>query len=124
RQPRDDALAGDRVDDLAAGEGGEQPGQLVRAADGELGRDIRSAMVAGAFGLDPLSHRAVEHRTLLVNKTGTDAGVRSEVGVLRGPRAGITYAVSMYFDDATLASRLAVLEGMRTVGLDLLEYVH
>ncbi|NEN05534.1 serine hydrolase [Diaminobutyricibacter tongyongensis] len=82
------------------------------------------SMVASAFGLDPLSHRAVEHRTLLVNKTGTDAGVRSEVGVLRGPRAGITYAVSMYFDDATLASRLAVLEGMRTVGLDLLEYVH
>ena len=82
------------------------------------------SMVASAFGLDPLSHRTVEHRTLLVNKTGTDAGVRSEVGVLRGPRAGITYAVSMYFDDATLASRLAVLEGMRTVGLDLLEYVH
>ncbi len=82
------------------------------------------SMVASAFGLDPLSHRTVEHRTLLVNKTGTDAGVRSEVGVLRGPRAGITYAVSMYFDDATLASRLSVLEGMRTVGLDLLEYVH
>ena len=58
-----------------------------------------------------------------VNKTGTDAGVRSEVGVLRGPRAGVTYAVSTYFDDTTLPARLAVIDGMRSVGLDLLEYV-
>jgi beta-lactamase class A len=50
--------------------------------------------------------------------------VRSEVGVLRGPRAGITYAVSTYFDDSSLATRLSVLEGMRIVGLDLLEYVN
>jgi beta-lactamase class A len=36
----------------------------------------------------------------------------------------VTYAVSTYFDDTALETRLAVLEGMRTVGLDLLEYVH
>ncbi len=59
-----------------------------------------------------------------MNKTGTDGGVRSEVGVLRGPRAGVAYAVSMYFADTQLASRLAVLDGMRRVGADLLEYVH
>jgi beta-lactamase class A len=82
------------------------------------------SMVASAFGLDPLSHRESDHGVLLVNKTGTDAGVRSEVGVLRGPRAGVVYAVSMYFDDTLLSSRLAVLDGMRSVGLDLLEYVH
>ena len=81
-------------------------------------------MVAGSFGLDPLAHRGADHGILLVNKTGTDAGVRSEVGVLRGPRAGVAYAVSMYFDDSGLPVRLRVLEGMRTFGLDLLEYVH
>lgn len=81
------------------------------------------SLVSSAFGLDPHSHRHAEHGILLVNKTGTDAGVRSEVGVLRGPRAGVTYAVSTYFDDTTLPARLAVIDGMRTVGLDLLEYV-
>jgi beta-lactamase class A len=81
-------------------------------------------MVASAFGLDPLAHRSADHSIMLVNKTGTDAGVRSEVGVLRGPRAGVSYAVSTYFDDTDLTTRLAVLGGMRTVGFDLLEYVH
>ncbi|MFT2817355.1 serine hydrolase [Leifsonia sp. A12D58] len=82
------------------------------------------SMVASAFGLDPLAHRESDHGILLVNKTGSDSGVRSEVGVLRGPRAGVVYAVSMSFADTTLASRLAVLDGMRAIGLDLLEYVH
>ena len=81
------------------------------------------SLVSSAFGLDPHSHRFAEHGILVVNKTGTDPGVRSEVGVLRGPRAGVTYAVSTYFDDADLSTRLSVIEGMRTVGADLLEYV-
>jgi beta-lactamase class A len=82
------------------------------------------SMVASAFGLDPLAHRMPDHGVLLMNKTGTDGGVRSEVGVLRGPRASVAYAVSMYFADTMLSSRLAVLDGMHQVGLDLLEYVH
>ena len=82
------------------------------------------SMVASAFGLDPLAHRTPDHSLLLMNKTGTDGGVRSEVGVLRGPRAGVAYAVSMYFADTMLTSRLAVLDGMRQVGLDLIESVH
>ena len=82
------------------------------------------SMVASAFGLDPLAHRSPDHGLLLMNKTGTDGGVRSEVGVLRGQRAGVAYAVSMYFADTMLTSRLAVLDGMRQVGLDLIEYVH
>lgn len=82
------------------------------------------SMVASAFGLDPLSHRGVDHGLLLVNKTGTDAGVRAEAGVLRGPRAGVAYAVSVQFNDSGIAARLRVLDAMRTVGFDLLEYVH
>ena len=91
---------------------------------GWLSLNADLSMVASAFGLDPLSHRRPDHGMLLVNKTGTDGGVRTEVGVLRGPRAGVAYAVSVQFDDTMLTSRLAVLDAMRQVGLDLLEYVH
>jgi beta-lactamase class A len=81
------------------------------------------SMVASAFGLDPLSHRGTDHGMLLVNKTGTDAGVRSEAGVLRGPAGAVSYAVSVQFNDDGLAPRLRVIDALRTVGLDILEYV-
>lgn len=87
-----------------------------------LGTDL--SMVASAFGLDPLAHRGEDHGTLLVNKTGTDAGVRSEVGALRGASRAVSYAVTVQFTDDALATRLRVLEAMRAVGTDMLEYVH
>lgn len=87
-----------------------------------LGSDL--SMVASAFGLDPLAHRMPDHGLQLVNKTGTDDGVRSEAGVLRGPRAAVAYAVTVVFDDDGLATRLRVLDALRMVGVDLLEYVH
>lgn len=82
------------------------------------------SMVSSAFGLDPLSHGSPDHGLRLVNQTGTDAGVRSEVGVLRGPRAGVVYFIATAFADTGLSSRLAVLDAMREMGRDLLEYVH
>jgi beta-lactamase class A len=82
------------------------------------------SMVASAFGRDPLAHRGVEHNTWMVNKTGTDVGVRSEAGVLRGPRAGVAYAVSVHFDDIDLSRRLRVIDALRALGIDLLEFVH
>ncbi|MFW8745459.1 serine hydrolase, partial [Mesorhizobium japonicum] len=87
-----------------------------------LGSDL--SMVASAFALDPLAHRGADHGLLLVNATGTDAGVRSEAGVVRGPRAAASYAVSVQFPDTGVASRLRVGEALRTVGLDLLEYLY
>jgi beta-lactamase class A len=82
------------------------------------------SLVASAFGLDPLAHRTSDHSTLLVNKTGSDVGVRSEAGALRGRRAAVSYAVSVHFDDESLARRLSVVDAMRSVGEELLEYVH
>lgn len=82
------------------------------------------SMVASAFGLDPLSHRGADHNTLLVNKTGSDRGVRSEAGALRGSKRAVAYAVTIQFNDDSLPARLRVLESMHAVGLDLLEYVH
>ncbi len=91
---------------------------------GWLSLNTDLSMVASAFGVDPLSHRGLDHGLQVVNKTGTDEGVRSETGVLRGPRRGVAYAVSVQFADRSIAARLRVLEAMRAVGTDLLEYVH
>lgn len=87
-----------------------------------LGTDL--SLVASAFGLDPLAHRDVDHGVQVINKTGTDAGVRSEAGVLFGPRTAAAYAVTVQFSDTSLQGRLHVLDAMRTIGHDLLEYVH
>jgi beta-lactamase class A len=81
------------------------------------------SMVAAGFGLDPLAHRAADHGIRLINKTGSDQGVRCEVGLLNGPRAGIAYALTVQFADTSLTTRLAVHDAMRILGLDLLEYV-
>ncbi len=91
---------------------------------GWLSLNADLSLVASAFGLDPLSHRGADHDTLLVNKTGMDVGVRSEAGALRGSRSSVAYSVSVQFHDDGLPARLRVIDAMRTVGYDLLEYVH
>jgi beta-lactamase class A len=91
---------------------------------GWLSLNTDLSMVASAFGLDPLSHRTADHGIQLVNKTGSDAGVRCEVGILKGPRAAVSYAVTIQFRDDALPRRLRVLDTMRTVGYDILEYVY
>jgi beta-lactamase class A len=99
------------------------PGTSQRVM-GWLALNCDLSMVASAFGLDPLSHRLPDHSTLLINKTGTDAGVRAEAGALKGARAAVSYAVSIQFEDDSLERRLRVLEAMRSIGREILEYVH
>ena len=99
------------------------PGTSQRVT-GWLSLNCDLSMVASAFGLDPLSHRMPDHSTLLINKTGSDLGVRAEAGALKGKRAAVSYAVSIQFDDDSLEKRLRVLDAMRTVGEEILEYVH
>ena len=82
------------------------------------------SMVASAFGLDPLAHGKLDHDLSLANLTGSEGGIRSEAGVLRGPRTAVAYAVTVQFDDVDLTRRLEALDAMRTVGFDLLDYVH
>jgi beta-lactamase class A len=91
---------------------------------GWLSLNADLSLVAGAFGVDPLAHRGVDHGLQIVNKTGADVGVRSEAGVIRGPRSALAYAVTVQFDDDSLSARLRVLEAMRMVGYDILEHVH
>lgn len=88
-----------------------------------LSNNTDLSMVAAGFGLNPLEHRTADHGIRLINKTGSDRGVRSEVGLLNGPRAGIAYALTVQFADTALPTRLAVNNAMRVFGLDLLDYV-
>ena len=90
---------------------------------GWLSHNADLSMVSSAFGLDPLSHRTADAGLQLINKTGSDVGVRSEVGLLSGSRTGVAYAVTVQFTDTAIAMRLRVLEALRTFGYDLLEYV-
>jgi beta-lactamase class A len=91
---------------------------------GWLSLNTDLSMVASAFALDPLAHREEDHGMVLVNKTGTDTGVRADTGVVRSAKAGVAYAVTINFDDTDLPARLMVLDAMRTFGRDILEYLH
>ncbi|MDE0546521.1 serine hydrolase [Microbacterium sp. C7(2022)] len=82
------------------------------------------SLVASATGLDPFSHENDEHGLLFINKTGRDSGIRVEGGVLAGPRAGVSYAMIVCFDDLSILHRMRAHEAFRTLGVDLMEYVH
>ena len=98
-------------------------GQAVDRATSDRAGNADLSLVASGFGLDPLAHREVDHGIALVNKTGTDAGVRSDTGLLSGPRSSVAYALTIKYADTSLAVRLTVHDAMRVFGLDLLEYV-
>ncbi len=81
------------------------------------------SLVASATGLDPFAHENDDHGLLFVNKTGRSDGVRAEGGVLAGPRAGVSYALVVCFDDLSIAHRLRAHDAFRVLGLELMEYV-
>ena len=56
--------------------------------------------------------------------TGRAPGVRAEAGVLGGPRAGISYALIVNFDDLSIAHRLRAHDAFRVLGVELMEYVY
>ncbi|MCX6502894.1 MAG: serine hydrolase [Microbacterium sp.] len=86
-----------------------------------LGQDL--SLVAAATGLDPFGHDDDEHGLLFVNKTGRARGIRAEAGVLAGPRAGVSYALLVGFDDLSIAHRLRAHDAFRVLGVELMEYV-
>ncbi|MBD8024968.1 serine hydrolase [Microbacterium sp. Sa1CUA4] len=80
-----------------------------------LGTDL--SMVASAFGLDPLAHRDVDRGVVLWNKTGTDSGVRADVGAVRSGDRAIAYAVLAEWESgADRSARDTVLDAMRETG--------
>lgn len=86
---------------------------------GWLSLDTDTSMAAGAFGLDPLAHTVPDRDRWLAHKTGTDSGLRADVGLLRGPVRPVAYAVLAEFDDA---DRDAALTAMRDWGWRIREF--
>ncbi|WP_433383513.1 serine hydrolase [Actinoplanes sp. CA-142083] len=75
--------------------------------DGWLAISTDLSMVASAFHDDPLAHA---HGVR--NKTGTDDGVRADVGY----RGDLTYAVLANWDPAAGDATAEVMDGMRAIG--------
>ncbi|MDR6866914.1 beta-lactamase class A [Microbacterium resistens] len=85
-----------------------------------LNQDL--SLAGAATGLDPFAHENDAHGILFVNKTGREAGVRVEAGVLGGPRAGVAYALIVCFDDLSIMHRLRVHDAFRVLGVEIMEY--
>ncbi len=120
RSPQDPAT-------LSTGSADELAGLLARLHRGEvvdptvsamvlgwLSLDTDLSMVAGAFGLDPLAHTEPDRDWWVAHKTGTDAGIRADVGLVRGPLRVVGYAVITQFDDADRDTAVAAMRDWGT----------
>lgn len=85
-----------------------------------LARDTDLSMVATAFDLDPLAHDEEDLGLRLWHKTGTDRGVRADVGIVRSSSAVVSYAVLCNWPetDTTPETRHTVLTTMRAIGAE------
>ena len=86
--------AGELAQLFAALDAGAVRGPAVSArVRGWLGTGADLSMAAGAYSLDPLARSADDRGVVLVHKTGTDAGVRADAGVVRCGDRAVAYAV-------------------------------
>jgi beta-lactamase class A len=121
---------------LSEGSARELSGMMAQLSAGALVSEMVSAclnrwlsagtdlsMVAAPFGLDPLAHVEEDRGILLLNKTGTDAHVRADVGFVRGPKAAMSYAVIANWKADLDDHRDAVLDVMRGIGTLMLRSV-
>jgi beta-lactamase class A len=60
---------------------------------GWLATGVDLSMVGAAFGLDPLAHTGPDRGITVRNKTGTDVGVRADVGLVGSSSTELAYAV-------------------------------
>ena len=67
--------------------------------------------------------RSADAGIQLINTTGTASGVRSEAGLLYGPKSAAAYAVTVTYDESGIADKLRVIDALRRLGYDLLEHV-
>jgi beta-lactamase class A len=84
-----------------------------------LSLDTDLSMVAGAFGLDPLAHAGEDRGFTLWHKTGTNLGVRCDIGVASLGTRKLAWAVLANWDPADASSdplRDSVLNAMRRIG--------
>ena len=82
------------------------------------------SMVAAAFALDPLAHSEPDLGLRLRNKTGTDAGVRADVGLVTRGDVAVAYAVLCTWDGSRgPGARRHVLDRMRETGGAILDHL-
>ena len=75
------------------------------------------SMVAGAFGLDPLAHSEPDRGYTVYAKTGTERGVRADVGVASSGSRSVIYAFIANWDDAAdLSVRDRILADLHEAG--------
>ena len=86
---------------------------------GWLADGLDLSMVASGWGWDPLAHNAPGAPVRLHHQTGTDDGVRCDVGVVIGPWRTVAYAVLANWDPAAPDRLPEVLARMRAVGDEL-----
>ena len=99
------------------------PGPAAQRVLAWLAHSADLSMVANTFDLDPLSHGSDPTADVRVwNKTGTDPGVRADVGIVAGPRQQLAYAVLCNWEASASESpdtRRAVYAAMRAIGRHL-----
>lgn len=92
-----------------------------------LSAGVDASMVAGGLHLDPLAHGEADGGVLLRHKTGHDAGVRVDAGLVTGPRRGVAYAVGANFspeaDTGPHGVRVVVEDHMRRIGAAIRTHV-
>lgn len=98
-------------------------GFVQQLADGRIPARVREwmllntdqSMAAGAFGVDPLAHReSVDGGPLVLDKTGSDDGLRVDVGTATLGDRTVHFAVAALWDDGS--EPVEHLAWMRSVG--------
>jgi beta-lactamase class A len=84
--------------------------------DAWLATGVDLSMVASAFGFDPLAHAESDRGFSIRNKTGTDTGVRADVGAIGWKNRWFSYAVIANWDATDPGLRDTVLSRMNTIG--------
>lgn len=99
-----------------------------RATDGSVGQRVLGwlapgmdlSMVASAWHQDPLSHAEEYAGPVITNKTGTNLGVRADVGVVDSGTRATAYAVVVnWAEDPPGHGRDDVMRALRGVGDEL-----
>ena len=92
--------------------------EVTARVTGWLTLDTDTSMVAGAFGLDPLAHADGDRGFALWHKTGTNVGVRCDVGAVTYASRHVAWAVlaNWQVTDAADPIRDDVLSAMRQIG--------
>ncbi|MSV51905.1 MAG: serine hydrolase, partial [Actinobacteria bacterium] len=81
-----------------------------------LGLNTDLSMVASSLDLDPLAHASDGPALALMNKTGTDTGVRADCGLVSCGGVQVAYAAIANWEAASEPTLGDVMADMRLIG--------